>query len=425
MALYRDSTEFGGGGYAAPRQPMARPMAPPRMPPPRPPQYPTNPQAQYGQAGYQAPRFPGYRPTSEFTADPTTANFERLMNYQIPYYMQPVQQTNYLGQSAPAYGQLMGTINNLLGQTMGGPSPGENALMSIYGSLAGGGNADAYANEYRSQLKQDPYTGAEFEAYRTQALDPIEADRTTAINRALREVSAQGIDPSSGIAQAKMNEVNRAYDANRAGAQNKLAIDANQQRQQRQGLAFQAGLSAEQLKNQAKASAASAASGAAGAWANRLGMSADLAGMGNTAAMQRAQLGYQTDAAQRAEQYQNFGTAAQLAQYMSDLPSRRQAEAMQLLNANDPSGVVSGYGGIANQYANSAQVGNQASNNIWSGIGSMWPFLQQGLQARYPQAPSGGAGGYGGYGGQTLAPPGQVAPGYGGYMPGNVQWPTF
>lgn len=381
MVRYQDSydtTERQARPRAA--QTVRQVMPTPQNPTPgfrRPPQYPTLPQAQYGQAGYQTPQFPGFRPTSEFAADPTTANFERLMNFQIPYYMQPVQQRDYLGESAPAYGQLMNTISSILGQTMAGPSPGESALMSIYGSLAGGGNADAYANEYRSYLNQEPFTGAEWEAYRTESLEPIEADRATAVNRALREISDQGIDPSSGIAQAKLREVNAAYDANRAGAQNKLAISANQLRAQRKGQAFEAGLSAEQLKNQAKSAAASAAGGAANAWANRLGMGANVAGMGHDAALQRAQMGYGVDANLRGEQYQNFNTAMQLSQIMSNLPAQRQAEALQLMQGYNPSNTMDMTNTVAQQRIAQQNAANQGYANTWGGLGSMLGYFGQ------------------------------------------------
>ena len=348
---------------------------------PRAPTYPTTPQAQYGQGGYQTPQFPGFRPTQEFAQDPTTANYESLMNYQIPYYMQPVQQTNYLQQSAPQYQQLLSTLQSILGQTMGGPSAGESMLLSLAGSLAGGGNADAYAGEYRDYLNKEPYTGAEWEAYRTEALDPIEADRTTAINRALREISDQGIDPSSGIAQAKLREVNAAYDANRAGAQNQLAIASNQTRAQRKGQAFEAGLSAEQLKTQAKSAAMSGASGAANAWNNRMGLSADLAGMGNTAALQRAQMGYGVDANLRGEQNANFQSAMQLAQVMANLPSQRQAEALQLMQGYDPANTMSLTNTVSNQRTNQQQVTNQSNAQHLGRAGVAARLLRAGVPA--------------------------------------------
>ena len=426
MARYQDPyapTAPQGGvdrtAYSAPVQTQA---PRPQMPMPRAPTYPTTPQAQYGQGGYQTPQFPGFRPTQEFAQDPTTANYESLMNYQIPYFMQPVQQTNYLQQSAPQYGQLLDTIQSILGQTTGGPSAGESMLLSLAGSLAGGGNADAYAGEYRDYLNKEPYTGAEWEAYRTEALDPIEADRTTAINRALREISDQGIDPSSGIAQAKLREVNAAYDANRAGAQNQLAIASNQTRAQRKGQAFEAGLSAEQLKTQAKSAAMSGASGAANAWNNRMGLSADLAGMGNTAALQRAQMGYGVDANLRGEQNANFQAAMQLAQIMSQLPSQRQAEALQLMSGNDPSSVLQGTSMVGNQRTNQQHVTNQSNANTWGGLGSLLGYFGQ----AYPQGggTTGYTGGTGGGAGGTASLPGNIWPGYsaGGGFPG---WSTL
>lgn len=383
MARYQDPYNLSapsGGVDLTPQAP--RPAAPTAPSPygaaPRPPAYPTLPQPQYGQYGYSTPQFPGFNPTSEFAHDPTTSNFESLMNFQIPYYMQPVQQTNYLAQTAPQYGQLMETIQNILGQALAGPSAGEAGLMSAFGALmGGGGNADRYAAEYRQQLAQDPFTGAEGEAYQTEFMDPLSSQRDQAVNRTMREISDQGIDPSSGIAQAKLALTRGEYDKAAAGAQNQMAINRNQQRSQRQGLAFQAGLSAEELKQRGYSAAGSLAGGAANAWNNRLGLGANVAGMGNDAAMQRAQMGYNVDAAQRQEQYQNFNTAMALSQMMANLPAQRQLEALQLIQQGDPSSVLQGTGMVSNQRQGESQIANQAYANTWGGLGSLLGYFGQ------------------------------------------------
>jgi hypothetical protein len=383
MARYQDPygapTAPSGGVDLTPQAP--RTMQPPSNPygsvPQAPARYPTLPQVPYGQPGYRTPTFPGFQPTSEFANDPTTANYERLMNYQIPYFMQPVQQQNYLGQTAGQYSNLLDAINRVQGLAFGGPSPGEAMLLSLAGSLAGGGNADAYAHEYRSYLNQEPFTGAEREAYQTEFMDPLQAQEDQAVAMATREIANQGIDLNSGIAQAKLNEVRRTFQQAKAQAQNQFAISANQMRAQRKGQAFEAGLSAEQLKNQARSAAMSGASGAAGAWANRLGMGLDAAGLGNSAALQRAAMGYDVDQALRNKQYQNFVTAMNLAQIMANLPSQRMAEAVQFMNGADPSSVVGMYGNLASQRQGQAGFNQGIWNNMASGLGSLASYYAQ------------------------------------------------
>lgn len=383
MAMYRDpydTTSPQPTGYAPRQQAVQPPRLPNTYGAPRPPQYPTTSQTPYGQAGYQAPRFPGFRPTNEFAADPTTRNLEQLANFQIPYYMQPVQQTNYLAQTGGQYGNLLNAINQVQGLAFSGPSPGESMLLSL-ASRAGGGNVDAQAEEYRRYLNNEPFTGAEAEAYKTEFTDPLQSQEDQAVQVALAEIARQGIDPNSGIAQAKLTEVRNQFRQAKAQAQNQFAITANQLRAQRQGQRFQTSLSAEELKQRGLSAAMSGASGAAGAWANRLGMGLDAANLGNTAAMQRAAMGYSTDAALRDEQFRNFGRAWDIGNYMSNLPSLRMAEASQFLNGEDPAAVVGMYGGLAAQRQNQARFEQGTYDALGRGLGTIAGYF----------APQGGA----------------------------------
>lgn len=94
---------------------------------------------------------------------------------------------------------------------------------------------EEYVNQLIGHLQQPPYTGPEQEVLRTQALEPIERDRTAAHQRALNNIGARGFDPTSGIAQELLNNVDRTFDTSRASAQNQLAYNtigqqhANQQ----------------------------------------------------------------------------------------------------------------------------------------------------------------------------------------------------
>lgn len=93
----------------------------------------------------------------------------------------------------------------------------------------------AYLNSRATQLQGAPYTGTEQEILRTQALEPIERDRTAANKRALEQIGARGLTPESGIALDLQNQVNSIFDRQRAGAQGELAYKTiNEQRSRQQ-----------------------------------------------------------------------------------------------------------------------------------------------------------------------------------------------
>jgi hypothetical protein len=93
----------------------------------------------------------------------------------------------------------------------------------------------AYLQQRATQLQGPAYTGAEQEILRTQALDPIERDRQAQNQRVMQNLSARGLDPNSGIAQALMNDTNNVYNQQRASAQNELAYkQINEQRSRQQ-----------------------------------------------------------------------------------------------------------------------------------------------------------------------------------------------
>lgn len=79
-----------------------------------------------------------------------------------------------------------------------------------------------FLTERAARLQGPAYTGTEQEILRTQQLDPIERDRSAAHQRALHHISARGFDPESGIAQELLNQVDRAFDQQRASAQGEL-----------------------------------------------------------------------------------------------------------------------------------------------------------------------------------------------------------
>lgn len=79
------------------------------------------------------------------------------------------------------------------------------------------------------------YTPDEMAVLRTQALEPIEAQRQAAQQHVLENAGARGILPSSGVVQSLQADTNRGFDQSRTAANRDLAINAiNQQRAKRQ-----------------------------------------------------------------------------------------------------------------------------------------------------------------------------------------------
>ena len=91
-----------------------------------------------------------------------------------------------------------------------------------------------YLQQRSGQLQQGPYTGTEQEILRTQMLEPIERDRTAAQKRAVEQIGARGLEPTSGIAQELLNQVNQGFDRTRAAAQGDLAYRTVAEQRSRQ-----------------------------------------------------------------------------------------------------------------------------------------------------------------------------------------------
>lgn len=144
---------------------------------------------------------PGYQ--NQF-ADPLTAQYESLLHGQMQTYQQQQAQAQaeYARQQATR-AQTDAAVKRLT----------------------------EFANQRVSKLQAPAYTGTEQEILRTQALDPIERDRAAAQQNALQNIGSRGFDPSSGIAQQLLQNVNQGYDQQRSGAQNDLASkQINEQR---------------------------------------------------------------------------------------------------------------------------------------------------------------------------------------------------
>jgi hypothetical protein len=153
-----------------------------------------------GQPGGSGAPLPGMipgvgAPGSQFT-DPLTKQYEALLQQQTKLYQQQQQQMQMEAQRQQAVrAQTDEAVKRLLG----------------------------YVDERVTKLGQPAYTDSEANIFQTRALDPLERDRTAANQRALQNIGSRGFDPSSGIAQELLLQVNRGFDQDRSATQNELA----------------------------------------------------------------------------------------------------------------------------------------------------------------------------------------------------------
>lgn len=153
---------------------------------------------------------PSGMPGTQFN-DPHTQYLEKILQQMIQARMQPVQDP-----SRALYEMML----QQRGQALGQAEPQLQKLM-------------AYLEERFSDLQGTGYTGAEGEAIRTGALDPIEQDRQAARKRMMERLSARGLTPDSGIAQQALLEVDKAFDAMRATTQTALTTNDLSRREDR------------------------------------------------------------------------------------------------------------------------------------------------------------------------------------------------
>ena len=213
----------------------------------------------------------------------------------------------------------------------------------------------AFLQQRAARLQEDPYTGSEWEVLRTRALDPIEADRQAAQQRVRGRIGNAGYDPTSGIAQDLMNQVDAGYDRNRAAAQNDLAYRSIQESRSRE--------------QEAQALLAMLPE------IQRAGVGGDLGLM------------QMLDAALNLPRQQ----ALPLASLQQDLPNRAMQQALAAM------GMGPSPSDLFQQAMQMYQVGQQNQNNWWGSLGQTMPWLFQGLQpgAMDGATPPGMLGGWG------------------------------
>lgn len=100
----------------------------------------------------------------------------------------------------------------------------------------------AFLDTRFTELSTNPgYSPQEQALLRTQALDPIEADRSASQRRSLERTARNGWLPSSGLHELDSREVDATYDRMRGGVQRDLGINAINKRNQDLGQALAVG----------------------------------------------------------------------------------------------------------------------------------------------------------------------------------------
>lgn len=122
--------------------------------------------------------------------DPYTKAFEDLLKQQLASIQQP--------QSNPALDQLLQFLNT----------------------------------QFAEKSQNPGYSTSEQALLRTQALDPIERDRSAAMQRSRERTAASGYLPSSGIDELRDQQIDLGYDQLRGAAQRDLGINAINRRDQ-------------------------------------------------------------------------------------------------------------------------------------------------------------------------------------------------
>lgn len=341
---------------------------------------------------------PGYGSdvtSSEFT-DPTTANLEALLNWRINELINPIedparqQYADLIQQYIQSLSQADPAITNMIGAL---ESQAKNYLTPSAYEVIGGEEINRLATldptfqqaamKRVGQLEADPYTGAEWEMYRTGVLDPIERDRTAAIDRAMAEISRRGLDPSSGIAQQMLLEVNRQFDQARAQEQGAMGRARVEQRMQRQGEAFDVQTAIDALLNQRRTQRTSLAQNLADWTAGRGERAAELYGtlaeIPTVRAQQQLQGAQTLDAlsqAVRGEEQSRRSEALALQGLLAELPERRLQLALATLGqGSTPESLMAsltGLAGLANQRQATSAAQSQAN---WTGLGSLASIL--------------------------------------------------
>lgn len=290
--------------------------------------------------------------------DPSTKMYEDMLKQRISQLGQPINDPNQA-----ALQQLLQQQTAMLQQQQQQQLADNAALKQrMAQAQVSTDQFVGYANKRATELQGPAYTPSEQNILKTQATDPIEADRQASLKRALDNIGSRGFDPTSGIAQDLMLQVNNSADRARNTSQNALATRQINEERSRQQEA-QALLA---MIPQAQMAAANGDLGfleALSAAANKLGAGA------TDYASQAAALSGQARSEANAQQDQLLARGGQLYQ----LPMNAAQGAMAALGqAPNPSDMTA----QTIQLAQLAQNQSANNSNFWLQLGASFaPFF--------------------------------------------------
>lgn len=268
----------------------------------------------------------GGAPPSQYS-DPHTKQLEEMLQQIIALRMQPVNDP---------YAAMFQQALQQRANSLGGANKQVDQLM-------------AYLQERFTSLQGPGYTGAENEVIRTQALDPMEQDRSAAKKRVIDRLAARGLTPDSGIYQQALLEVDKAFDAMRGETQGALASNELARREDR---AQRAEVIGGQLVDIPEARSR-----------EQLDVFSALEQLSQT-------MRSEEDARSR----ESLGYAGVL----SDLGPQRMQLALQAMGAGgSPESLGNSLFNIAGLNQNAAFLNQRNSGNLWSGLGSIAAILAQ------------------------------------------------
>ena len=333
-----------------------------------------------GNPGYQAPAYGGAAPSP--WGQPSTGSYHPGAYGSTPdtYFDDPLTQPimgawgsrmNQLSRPAPQYGD----INSALGKYLQ-PDPRMNAAMGSLASVAQGpGATNQYTPQFAAATKQrmkelnaDPFSTADEAALKARFFDSMAGDRDAAYAANAAQMSARGLAPSSGVAQALGAETSMGYQKARAMQTQQMLQYVTDERNRRRDEAV--GMSGN-LAERGGADAALAQqwqSTRAGILGNVLSALAQQQGVGLNAATTMASL--------RRQQYLDDQQRGSDMLETSALPSALMQQRMSSLNQILAGGPTAS--SIFNQYSQQQQNANQlaqanAQKNaaIWGAAGQI------------------------------------------------------
>lgn len=198
------------------------------------------------------------------------------------------------------------------------PNPALDKLLSFL---------DTRFNELSSQ---PGYSNDELSLLRTQALEPLEADRAASQKRVLERTAARGMLPSSGLAELDSQGVDTEYDKLRGAVSRDLAVNAIGKRDQDLAQAL---------------------------------------GLGQLA-------GVTIPAQQRSEDQQRRSETLALGSLLYDLPRRALQDNLSVINGTPGStDLFSQAVQLLNANTNQQAVNNQQNTQFWSSLGELFGNL--------------------------------------------------